>query len=383
MSEITKSGINECINQEKGKNKREATSPLLENVETQCTGLSSSIGLTPLHTLDSATGITGSKTDTTRSKRTKTHSDCSDCSDDSISQTTPVNAPYNTRQIIDWNSIMAYSQIPPYNPMHSPFLPSPPPPGYAGVPPPWAADLIKDIKVIKDKMKSIEKIEKTVNLINARVADIETKVKAIDTRVTDTEQFCEFLAKENESVKVEVKEARKEFKQFKTSCSKIEEQSRQFLKQKRDLEDQISNLEMQSLQNNLLFYGIPEGGNLENTDRLVKDFCKESLKLENADRFTIEKTQRVGKRNAGRARPILATFHYRHERERVRSSSFDVAEDLKAAGRGVGVQLPRSVREARRPLYPTMEQAIKDGKRVKFVGKRLYVEGVEVKVDSE
>jgi len=157
MSEITKSGINECINQEKGKNKREATSPLLENIETQCTRLSSSIGLTPSHTLDSTTGITGSKTDTTRSKRTKTHSDCSDCSDDSISQTTPVNAPYNTRQIIDWNSIMAYSQIPPYNPMHSPFLPSPPPPGYAGVPPPWAADLIKDIKVIKDKMKSIEK----------------------------------------------------------------------------------------------------------------------------------------------------------------------------------------------------------------------------------
>ena len=80
--------------------------------------------------------------------------------------------------------------------MHFPFLPSPPPPGYVGTTQPWSADIIKDIKVIQDKMKSIAKIE------NARVANIETKVKAIDTRVTDTEQFCELPAKENESVKV-------------------------------------------------------------------------------------------------------------------------------------------------------------------------------------
>jgi len=36
------------------------------------------------------------------------------------------------------------------------------------------------------------------NLEIARVAGIETKVKAIDTRVIDTEQFCEFHAKEKE-----------------------------------------------------------------------------------------------------------------------------------------------------------------------------------------
>ena len=37
---------------------------------------------------------------------------------------------------------------------------------------------------------------------------------------------------------------------------------------------------------------------------------------------------------------------------------------------GIGAQLPKSIRDARKSLYPAMEKAKDEGKNVKFVGKR-------------
>ena len=59
-------------------------------------------------------------------------------------------------------------------------------------PPPWATELLEEVKQIKTKLQSIEKIEKTVNSINVKVSDLETKMKALDTRVNETEKSCQF-----------------------------------------------------------------------------------------------------------------------------------------------------------------------------------------------
>ena len=61
---------------------------------------------------------------------------------------------------------------------------------------------------------------------------------------------------------------------------------------------------------------------------------------------------KVSKRSAGKTRPIFARFIHNHQRERVRFASFCQADDLKDVARWVGVQLPRAMRDARRPLYP-------------------------------
>jgi hypothetical protein len=73
----------------------------------------------------------------------------------------------------------------------------------------------------------------------------------------------------------------------------------------------------------------------------------------------------------------VVKFHYPAEREIVRQSSFDRADTLRAAKKGVGAQLPRSVREARKPLYPVMKKAKNEHKTVKFVGKKLFINGEE------
>ena len=55
----------------------------------------------------------------------------------------------------------------------------------------------------------------------------------------------------------------------------------------------------------------------------------------------------------------------------MRKIVFDCSEALKVANQGVGAQLPKSIRDARKPLYPAMKKAKDDGKNVKFVGKKL------------
>lgn len=61
----------------------------------------------------------------------------------------------------------------------------------------------------------------------------------------------------------------------------------------------------------------------------------------------------------------------------MRQASYDNASDLKKENLGIGVQWPQQVREARKTLYPIMQQEKNKGNTVKLVRDKLYVNGVE------
>ena len=73
----------------------------------------------------------------------------------------------------------------------------------------------------------------------------------------------------------------------------------------------------------------------------------------------------------------MAKFHYHQQREAVRQKSYDFSEDLKNANLGVGMQWPQQIREARKTLYPIMQREKNNGKTVKLVRDKLFVNGVE------
>ena len=127
------------------------------------------------------------------------------------------------------------------------------------------------------------------------------------------------------------------------------------------------------MRDNLMFYGIPEGGEHEDCEMLVKELCETTLKMTQAYNLKFDRIHRVGSKSAAKIRPIVGKFHYYAQREEVRKLSFDYSEALKTAKRGIGAQLPKEVRDARKPLYPKMKEAKDEGKSVKFVGKKtLY-----------
>lgn len=124
-------------------------------------------------------------------------------------------------------------------------------------------------------------------------------------------------------------------------------------------------------------YGIAEGGDDENCEDLVKGVCRDVLKITTANQMLFDRAHRVGRKNGTKARPIVVKFHYYHERELVRKRAFEHGEALKYANLGIGAQLPKDIRNGRKPLYPAMKKAKDEGKNVKFIGKKLFIEGVE------
>ena len=77
--------------------------------------------------------------------------------------------------------------------------------------------------------------------------------------------------------------------------------------------------------------------------------------MDRAYQLKFDRVHRVGPKSAAKVCPIVAKFHYYDQREQVRKLSFDSSEALKTAKQGVGAQLPKEVRDARKPLYPIMK----------------------------
>ncbi|XP_045160700.1 uncharacterized protein LOC123525618 [Mercenaria mercenaria] len=162
-------------------------------------------------------------------------------------------------------------------------------------------------------------------------------------------------------------------KHYEKKCDSLEPSSKHLEHEKEKLESKLDDMESRSMKVNLLFYGIPEQEFEECTAR-VKSVCKDTLQMPEAETYLIEHSQRVGRKGA-KPRPILVTYHYFSEREKVRLKSYEKSDELKTAVYGTGIQLPKAIREARKSLYVTMDTARKAGKNVRLAGKNLYIDG--------
>ena len=327
--------------------KRQASSPLTNNSELLCSNLNN-------------------KSEQKKDLTKKCKQDRNSTAPESVSTTLT----FECNRLYDRNMAFPQQQQAPFGMSQASYGSPPAPynsntfgfqPTTSPLPPPWANELLEEIKQIKSELQSIEKIEKTVNVINAKVSDLETKLKSLDVRVTENEKLCQFTAAESECNQKDLKTTKEDIKQIKKNCQNLENNTNTLSKQSAELDTKLIDLEMRSMRDNLMFYGLPEGGNTEKCEMLVKNMCSEILKIERADSMIFDRAHRVGQR-ATKARPIVVKFHYFSDREKVRQASFDFANQLKAANLGVGAQLPKAVRDARKPLYPAMKKPKMRGK---------------------
>jgi hypothetical protein len=196
----------------------------------------------------------------------------------------------------------------------------------------------------------------------------------MDTRVNDVEKACSFTETELERSRSELKESKSLLVNISKKYESLEHEATSLKKLNTDLNDKILDLEQRSMRDNLIFYNIPEAGDDENCENLVKTVLKDTLEMETekVDNMIFDRAHRLGKKGT-KARPIVVKFHYYKDKEHIRNLSFEKADVLKAAKRGIGIQLPKDTRESRKGLYPAMETAKAAGKEVKFIGKDLYI----------
>ena len=90
-------------------------------------------------------------------------------------------------------------------------------------------------------------------------------------RVTENEKLCQFTAAESECNKKDLKTTKEDIKQIKKNCQNVENNTNTLSKQIAELDTKLTDLEMRSMRDNLMFYWLPEGGNTEKCDVLVCD----------------------------------------------------------------------------------------------------------------
>ena len=250
-------------------------------------------------------------------------------------------------------------------------------------PPNWVSELIEDVKHIKLSMTKLDQIERTVNTINMKVSDLEMKVNSIEPRVTEVEKSCSFISYENDIRKKEVEGASAEVHKLKSDCANMQADTNYLRARNANLEAKVTDLESRSMRDNLLFYGVSERGQLENCESLVKEVCIETLDLPEALDMKFDRVHRVGTFSNNKVRPIVAKFHNFKDREIVRQKAFETNETLKRSNLGIGQQWPAEVRETRKALYPIMQRKKAQGKEVRLVKDKLFVNNVQYKLTPQ
>ena len=113
----------------------------------------------------------------------------------------------------------------------------------ASATPPWATDIIEDIKCIKISVSKNDKIEQIVDGINTKVETLETKVKNNDAIVTEVEQSNQFISNGFEETKKKLTSASAEIKKLSTRCTDFEETVSKLETQKIILEEKSNDIE--------------------------------------------------------------------------------------------------------------------------------------------
>ena len=240
--------------------------------------------------------------------------------------------------------------------------------------PPWANAMMDEIKSIKTAVTKIDSVEKTVNMINKKFSELEVKVTDIDKRVAEVEKSCTFISSGFESNAKELKQAKTEIGKLQKSCGEYETKVKSMDNEIQTLNNRLTEAESRSMRNNLIFYGIKEQP-MENCENQVKQFIKDKLDID-ADSMLFDRAHRMGNDSAKKPRPIVVRFNYYKERETVLSKAFDAKDALKADGSGVSIQRPKNVRDARKSLYNVVKVEREKGNTTKFIGDKLYVNGV-------
>ena len=97
------------------------------------------------------------------------------------------------------------------------------------------------------------------------------------TKVMDVESSCSCMSGEFEKQQTDIKSTKEDIKLLKNACSQLEAKSTTLEKQKTEMANKLVDLEVRSMRENLIFYGIPQQSqndtqnNPEDCDALIKD----------------------------------------------------------------------------------------------------------------
>lgn len=237
---------------------------------------------------------------------------------------------------------------------------------------PTNADIMKCLKSVEAQVRTVDRRLKALEGIEVKVNKIEVDMKKLWSYIEDNRKRTD-----DRFEKVEEKIESTDFS-LGIASSKIAELEND----RKQLTDDISYLQSQSMRNNLLFGNIEEAptGETENTEVVLRKFLCDKMRIAQnlIDSMRFERVHRIGERSGQRKRNIVAKFTLFKEREMVRKQW----KTLQGTEYYFTEQFPKEVNQKRRKLLPQLKEAKKAGKRAWLAYDTLYIDGKPVKADK-
>ncbi len=227
--------------------------------------------------------------------------------------------------------------------------------------------------VKKSKAVEPEEVSNTaiLNAIRGMEKKFEEQLEQLRTQAKESTSMIASLTKAVQFNAEEVKECRKKI-------NELEKHNEYLNKENKDLKERMREQEQYKMRWCLKLKGLQEK-NEENIRADIIQLCtklvpdKDTKQLEEATDIV----HRVGRKEDNCTRQVVILFAKRLVKEEIWRRSKD-SQVCRERGVRFAEMLPREDREARRILWPQIEQARKDGKTAYFRGPHGYIEGKQI-----
>ncbi|CAG2197849.1 unnamed protein product [Mytilus edulis] len=231
---------------------------------------------------------------------------------------------------------------------------------------------------LEDKLSKIDEMSDSLSQICNKITDIETSILNLVKRNSLIEKSVEDIGGLLDTVVERCTSNKKEIENMKRRNTEIERQiENDNLKENfKQIEHSLLDLRCRSMKNNLIFSGLGFQQN-ENCEEKLRRFMHNELGIE----FHVElgNVHRFGKPGLNGTKPIVARFLYRKELEAVLRNT----NKLKGKSFGVNEQFPEEIETRRKKLYPVLKKARQEGKQVKLVRDKLFINGKQYQSTEE
>ena len=207
-------------------------------------------------------------------------------------------------------------------------------------------DVTKQLKLILCKLDSLETeletVIETVSNLKTTVNKLENVVDKVQGDAKKLRDFIDAMDKGVSFPNSEVQELRSK--------------ERVHLERIKGLEDQIMYQELYYRRENLRFLGVPESmADEEDTKEVIYQLLEKELSIEEVRKIEFQRIRRVGKKSNGIS-PIIAGFLRFQDREYILKRAKEMSRSLDFK---VLVDLPKEIRDRRKPQWPKLKKARK------------------------
>ena len=284
------------------------------------------------------------------------------------------------------------------------------------------SDFMGRLSSIEQNMSKLGLIERDISLMRSDVGNIKRDTAEFNKRIMDLEKVsqntCEkynSLVKSSKTTNTRVDHLQKENESLTVELTDVRSENSRLQESYNTLKEDFLELKCRSMQENLLFFGIPEVTKQDssnppqygpqaarhenvnelnanenkresikaNTEVILREFIKTALPLDSpecVDNMVFDRVHRLGrpkKNPQAEPRPIVVKFERYTDKEKIRKAGFEINRIPKSKFK-VREQYPDEIEDRRRNLYPVMFRFKQNRRnRVNLVRDKLYINGQE------